>query len=674
MGSDTPRILVVDDNPATLYSTTRILRGAGFAVTEAETGQDAYRRALEGVDLVVLDVNLPDIDGFTVCRMLRENPTTAHLPIVHLSATFVTTSHKVTGLESGADGYLTHPIEPPVLVATVNAFLRARRAESERRASDERFRAIFENALNGVAILDDRLVCRDANPALCGLLLVDREALIGRVVTDFVAEERQGEIAAIRHELSENLAWRGTLPLRRSDGTPVYLECSLSQYHEPGLRLAIVNDVTDRLRHEQEREELLASERAARGEAERANRLKDDFLATLSHELRTPLNAIVGWSQLLRMGSSTPAELNEGLEAIERNSHAQSQMIADLLDISRITSGKIRLDVEAIDPAAFVEAALSAVRPAADAKEIRLIQTLSAAAGPILGDPSRLQQVLWNLVNNAVKFTPRGGRVQVSVRRVNSHVEIRVADNGRGIEKTLLPLVFERFRQGDGTSTREHGGLGLGLAIARQIVEMHGGTIEAESEGDGKGATFIVRVPVSSVRLSQPHEESAAGEPAAADSPAAPEAPTVGAGWRVDLSGIRVLLVEDDDDSRAMVKRVLTGRGAEVREVASVNAALEAIEPFRPHILISDLGMPGRDGLDLIRDIRRRGVTYQSLPAIALTAFARLEDRRRALLAGFQVHLTKPVDPHELTAVTASLTGRTGGHLRPPQPPAPPST
>jgi PAS domain S-box-containing protein len=650
MSTKPPRILVVDDNPATLYATSRVLRSAGWTVVEATTGAEAMAQAATGVDLVVLDVNLPDFDGFEVCRRLRAFEATARIPVIHLSATFVNDVHKVQGLDAGADGYLTHPVEPPVLVATVNAFLRTRQAEHEKRQSELEFRAVFENALNGISLISRDFRFADVNPAMCGILQQPRDYLVGRPLMDFVPSNRTEEAAEIFKRLELHGVWRGTFPLQIAEGQLVYLDWSLSIYSSPDAWLAIVSDISGRLQAEREREELLVSERAARADAERANRLKDDFLATLSHELRTPLNAIVGWSQLLKLGQLSAGDAKEAVDAIDRNAKIQAQMIADLLDVSRITSGKLRLDVEPVDPAMTVDAALSAVAPAAEAKGICLTKVLDPQAGPVAGDPARLQQIVWNLVNNAVKFTPKNGAIQVQLRRVNSHVEISVSDNGQGIRSDLLPWIFERFRQGDDPSNRGQGGLGLGLAIAKQLVEIHGGTIRAESPGEEKGATFTVSLPLSTVKA---RNKSAAVGPAAVVSFESRTASP-------PLDGIRVLIVDDDGDARLLTKRVLADCGAEPVVAEGVAQALVALDAFRPHVLISDLGMPTADGFDLIRQVRGRGYTFQNLPAIALTAYARTEDRRKALLAGFQLHLTKPVDPAELSAAIASLVGRTG--------------
>ncbi|MDB5319653.1 MAG: sensor hybrid histidine kinase [Phycisphaerales bacterium] len=636
------KILVVDDNPAGRYSTSRILRAAGFTVTEAATGLDGLKNVADA-DAVVLDVNLPDIDGFEVCRRIRAQRQTSRVPVIHLSATFVKDVDKVQGLEAGADGYLTHPVEPPVLVATINAFLRARRAEDEMRQSEAKFRAIFDHALSGILLVSEDLACLEANPAMCHMVGRPREGIIGQHLSDFVPTES----SIVARDLGLRGAWRGTFPLTRQDGSRVELEWNISAHSVPGVRLAIVTDITERQGHETERERLLMNERRAREDAERANRLKDDFLATLSHELRTPLNAIVGWSEILRSGKLSDKELAEAVEAIDRNARAQSQLISDLLDVSRITSGMFRLDVRPMDLAETINDALEALVNAVQAKEINLQRDLHRDASAIVGDPQRIQQVLWNLVNNAVKFTPRGGTINVTLDRENSHARITVTDTGQGINADFLPYIFERFRQEDATSKRNQGGLGLGLAIVKHLVEMHGGTVSAQSEGEGQGSSFVVRLPVAAMK---PEAEamivrsatSAAAAPAPAFSPMA-------------LRGVRVLVVEDDEDARTLLKRSLVKAGAEVADAASVKVALDLLSTFRPTVLLSDVGMPDLDGYDLIREVRARGLTAGDLPAIALTAFARNEDETRSLEAGFQVHLSKPVDQNKLVETVASI-------------------
>ena len=637
-------ILVVDDNAATRYSTARVLRSKGFEVVEATNGQRALDLARNGVDLVLLDVGLPDMDGFEVCRRLREDARSAHLPVLHLSATFMRDADRITGLDAGAIGYLTHPVEPPVLIATVCALLRARRAENETRRNEAKFRAVFDQAVSGIALLGADLSCAEVNPALCALLGAPAAAIVGRNLADFLPREVDGRAETIQR-IGGDEGWRGVFPVVRSDGRLVPLEWHVSPLSLPGLRVAIVTDISERQSIEQQRQDLLASERAARADAERANRLKDDFLATLSHELRTPLSAIVGWSQVLQQVKPGATELAEGLSAIERNAKIQTQLIADLLDVSRITSGKLRLDLQMIDPGVMVEAALDAIAPAAAAKGIQLQKTLASNAGPVRGDASRLQQIVWNLVSNAVKFTPKGGRVEIELDRSQSDVRITVRDSGQGIKRDFLPYVFDRFRQGDNRATRV-GGLGLGLAIVKHLVEMHGGSVSADSEGEGQGATFVVRLPVPPLwPVAQSETEIAA---------------VLRLGPATQLGGIRVVVVDDDADTRRLLRRIIEEYEAEVRVAENVEQALGEIDAFVPHILVSDIGMPGRDGHDLIREVRSRGHSFQALPAIALTAFARTEERRRALLAGYQVHIAKPVDTSELIAAIASLVGRTG--------------
>jgi signal transduction histidine kinase/CheY-like chemotaxis protein len=400
---------------------------------------------------------------------------------------------------------------------------------------------------------------------------------------------------------------------------------------------------------------LYREARLAHEQAEAANRSKDEFLATVSHELRTPLNAIMGWAQLLQSDGADEERFRRGLETIIRNSKLQSQLIDDLLDVSRIVSGKMRLDVRPLDLAPVIEAAVEAIRPAAEARQITLRRVLDPLAGPVAGDPARLQQVVWNLLSNAVKFTSKGGKAEVRLERVNSHVEIIVADNGIGIAREFLPYVFDRFRQLDASTTRQQGGLGLGLSIVRHLVELHGGTVEVKSPGAGQGSTFIVRLPLSIAHLKpadparvHPRAEVQGGDPCKED-------PTL------DLRGIRVLVVDDEPDARETLQQILEHCNAEVQTAASAREALEVLPRWRPDVLLSDIGMPGQDGYELIRRVRELPPESGGrTPAAALTAFARPEDRRRALLAGFQMHIAKPVEVKELAAVVANLVRGTG--------------
>lgn len=410
----------------------------------------------------------------------------------------------------------------------------------------------------------------------------------------------------------------------------------------------ITVDVTDRKRAEAEKELLLSSERAARSEAERASRMKDEFLATLSHELRTPLNAILGWSQILNRQSNSPEATANGLQVIERNARAQAQIIDDLLDMSRIISGRVRLDVQRVNVAPIVEAAIDAQRPAADAKGIRMQSVLDPLAGPVSGDPGRLQQIFWNLIGNAVKFTPKGGRVQIVLERVNSHLEISVIDNGEGIRPEFLPNVFDRFRQADPTTTRKHGGLGLGLAIVKQLVELHGGTVKVKSAGEGKGATFTISLPVI-VLHTEP--ESSRRHPTSAAAPSTYETACE------DLKGVRILVIDDEPDARALLHRLLEDCSAVVTTAASADEAIDRLREAAIDVIVSDIGMPGEDGYSLISRVREID-SRPRIPAVALTAYARSEDRTRSILAGFDMHIAKPVEPAELIATVASLAKR----------------
>jgi signal transduction histidine kinase/ActR/RegA family two-component response regulator len=399
-----------------------------------------------------------------------------------------------------------------------------------------------------------------------------------------------------------------------------------------------------------EREQLLDSERAARSEAERASRTKDEFLATLSHELRTPLNAVLGWSQLLRRSANLPDDVANGLVVIERNARSQAQIIEDLLDMSSIISGKVRLEVQRLDLASVIEATVETVRPAAQTKGIRLHVVVDPLAGPVRGDPNRLQQVLWNLLTNAVKFTPQGGRVGVALARINSHLEIEVTDNGEGIEPKFLPHIFDRFRQADASTARRHGGLGLGLSIVKQLIELHGGAIIAHSAGLGMGSTFRITLPL--MAISSDPLETASSAQHSARSIDAPPPPALG---HINLTGVSVLVVDDECDARTLIQRFLQECDANVFTAASAVEAMHVLLHESPTVLVSDIGMPGEDGYELIRRVRSLKDANARIPAVALTAYARVEDRVRAVQAGYQLHLSKPVKPIELIAMIESL-------------------
>jgi PAS domain S-box-containing protein len=626
------KILVVDDNPASLYTTTRILRSAGFDVIEADNGSRAMALAEGDIDLLVLDINLPDIDGFEICRQLRARTRTAYLPIVHLSATFMERTDMEQGLAAGADSYLVHPADPAVLISTVKALLFARQADIIKRAADTRFRAVFELASSGIALLDSNLHFQDCNPALCAIAGCERSGIVGRSFGSLIAAAQASEVDRIRAELDQHGHWTGTLSVIRPDGSLAEVEWRIAGEAASGAGIALATDITERQRAEAERERLLESERAARADAERSIRLKDEFLAMLSHELRNPLNAILGWAKVLARVPGTTPLIMQGIESIERNSRVQAHLISDLLDIAGIQYGKMRFDLAVIEPAAAVEAAVDVVGPQALVKGVAIEAHITDRHARVLGDGSRLQQVVWNLLSNSIKFTPKGGRIDITAQINGEFFDIDVADTGQGISAEFLPRIFDRFSQQESGVSKSFAGLGIGLTIVRHLVEAHRGTIEATSEGEGLGACFRVRLPLTQQQaLPSPVREAAL------------------------LAGIHVLVVEDDMDARALIVRLLTDAGARVSEASGADEAVSQVGQSAPHVLVSDIGMAKRDGYQLMRALRTGGYPAERLPAIALTAFTRPEDRRDAIDAGFQMHLSKPVNVEALSAAVAAL-------------------
>ena len=548
-------------------------------------------------------------------------------------------------------------------VITVRDVTDQRRAQAALRSSEELVRTIAENSTQGLAMMDARGYCTYANRALLDMTGYTAEELGAKPLHYLVHHHYPDgrpyplEECPIDRALPENFDVRAHQDLFfRKDGStfPVLVAASpIFKEGRPASTVIEVRDVTETQRAEAERERLLESERAARVEAERASRVKDEFLATLSHELRTPLNAILGWSQVLASGSRDDGDLVKGLQTIERNARAQTQIIEDLLDMSRITSGKVRLDVQRVDLGELVRLAVETAKPSSEARGVRLQAVLDPHAGPVSGDPNRLQQVFWNLLSNAVKFTPRGGRVQVLLERINSQVEVSVSDTGEGIRPEFLPHVFDRFRQADATTTRRHGGLGLGLSIVKQLVELHGGSVRAKSLGTGHGATFVVALPLTAAHP-EPERAEERRHPRASSSSGALDDNCV------QIAGVKVLVVDDEPDARALVKRLLEDCGAEVTTAGSAAEALDRMQAERPHVLISDIGMPFEDGYSLIRRVRALGPDHGGdVPAVALTAYARSEDRTRSILAGFQMHIAKPIEPSELIAIVATLARQT---------------
>jgi PAS domain S-box-containing protein len=485
---------------------------------------------------------------------------------------------------------------------------------------------------------------------------------IGQPITIIIPPDRFDEERLILEQLRQGERIEPFETVRLSKGgQAVDISLTVSPIRSASGRIIgaskIARDIRERRRAEQERDLLLAREQAARNEAELLNRMKDEFLATISHELRTPLNAILGWATLLRRSELGEAGMARALEIIERSAKTQAQLIEDMLDVSRITAGKLRLEVKPTELIPVINAAIDSVQHAAQAKEIQLQMILDPTASYIQGDAARLQQVIWNLLSNAVKFTPKGGMVQVKLEHDDSQALITVSDTGEGIAAEFLPYVFDRFQQADGTSTRKHGGLGLGLAIARHLVESHGGTIQAHSSGLREGASFTVRLPLVAVRATGPsaitHRENVPQE-----EPVMIADPSI-------LSGLRILTVDDEFDTRELVKAVLEQYGADVITAASVREVFEVLPGFQPDVLVCDIGMPEEDGYSLIQKVRAlKPEEGGNTPAIALTGYVRVEERMRALEAGYQMFVPKPIEADELVLMVANLIGRTNGGLR----------
>ena len=522
-------------------------------------------------------------------------------------------------------------------------------------AVQERLAAIVESSDDAIISKNLQSIIMSWNAGAQRIFGYTAEEMIGKSIYTLIPPERRGEEDEILSKISrgEPVSHMETFRVAK-DGRQISLSVTISPIRDLSGKVVgaskVARDISERKQAEAKQ---LETERAARAQAEYASRMKDEFLATLSHELRTPLNAILGWTQVLRGDPANTEDMEAGLATIERNSRAQTQIIEDLLDMSKIISGKVRLDVQGLDLAAAVRAAVETMQPTAHAKNIRLQTVIDPEASIISGDPNRLQQVFWNLLTNAIKFTPKEGHVEIKLARVHSHLEVSVSDSGEGIAPEFLPYVFDRFRQQDASTTRRHGGLGLGLAIVKQLVELHGGSIHVDSAGLGQGTTFRVMLPLSALRpeADLPGEERAPRSAGADD--AMPRAEFL------DLTGIKALVVDDEVDARALIKRLLEDRGAIVRTAGSVAEAFALLEAERPDVLVSDIGMPGEDGYALIRRVRALPTQAGGdVPAVALTAYARSEDRLKAIMAGFQMHLAKPVEAAELLAQVVSLAGR----------------
>jgi PAS domain S-box-containing protein len=667
------RILMVDDHPPNLIALDAILEPLGQALVHAHSGEEALRQLLEGdFALILMDVQMPGIDGLEAARLIKERPRNRHIPIIFLTAIHKDPGYIFRGYKEGAVDYLLKPFEPDILRAKVSVFvdlwrkgemvrrqqavLRARDLIEVEKRGETRFRALTDSMPQCVWAAR-----ADGEIYYCNRVWRDYAGPeAGMTFFDALDDDELGQIqGAWRETIRSGHPMERELRLRRHDGEWRWHLCRVVPERDESARLlgfiATATDIDMQKRIEEANRQLLASEKEARAQAEVANRTKDEFLATVSHELRTPLNAILGWTRMLRTGAVEPRQLQRVLETIERNARVQTQLIEDILDVSRIIAGKVRVNIRKLDLHAVGRAALDAVRPAAEAKGVQLVSELEEGSGDFCGDPDRLQQVIWNLLANAIKFTPREGRVELRIRRDRSQVEVSVNDTGVGIARDFLPLVFDRFRQADSSITRTQGGLGLGLAIVRHLVEVHGGTVRAESEGEGKGARLTVRMPVRAVAPQ-------ATEARPPDSEPPPLVEESREAIQAILQGLHVLVVDDDPDARDLVAAVLVNHGASVRTVSSVEEAIQQLREKRPDVLLSDIGLPSADGYMLMQRVRE---IDSSVPAAALTAYAGPTDHQRALDAGFQAHVTKPVEPSDLALLVASLAGRTPSEVRP---------
>ena len=661
MSAERPsHVLLLDDDEGLLQLARRVLQRRGYRVSVAATSQAAHDIiGADCPDALIVDDDLrtatTGLDFFRTLRAAGQTP-----PVILVTG-LTDESRIIEALRAGiADvlpktgdylDYLPEAVERVLMQGRLQKRLAAAEAEHE---GDLQYRTLAEMIPQLVWICLPDGHCDFLSKQWVNYTGIAEQAQLGFAWLEVIHPEDRGHtLQAWQEAVAEPAPYDLEQRLRRHDGVYRWFKSRAAPVRDRNGQVTKwfgnCTDIDDDKCAEQEREDLLASERTARSEAERAVRVKDEFVTTLSHELRTPLNAIVGWAQFLLRDHSDPEKLRKGLEVIDRNAKLQAQMVDDLLDMSRIMSGKLRLEVQRIDLGDVIENVMGSVQPAADAKDIALSVALGPA-GEVQGDPARLQQVLWNLFMNAIKFTPKRGRVSVQTATIGSEVEITVSDTGAGIRSEFLEHVFDRFRQQDAGTSRHYSGLGLGLSIARQLVEMHGGHIRVASEGEGRGAQFFIRLPLAVAR------------PAAVLASTAAIVAGTAVRLRGALDGLHVLVVEDEPDVRELVQRILEESGASVAVAGNAADALRAFGARKPDVILSDIGMPGQDGYALIRALRslERGAG-QPTPAAALTAMVRSEDRRRALMAGFQTHLAKPVDPLELLAVVASLAGRTGG-------------
>ncbi len=674
-------ILMVDDQPEKLLSYETILEDMGENLIRANSGKEALDQLLrKEIAVLLVDVCMPELDGFELASMIRSHPRFQRTAIILVSSVMVDDAHRMKGYDSGAMDYVSVPIFPLILrsMVSVLAFLYRKTDALEKlnreleqrvaertaqiewgaellRASEQRFRLLVENIQDySILMLDPEGRVSNWNTGAERIYGYRTEEIVGRNISIFFPPEALAggrpakllELAA-REGHCQDEGWR-----LRKDGSAFWADVMITALRDSDGELLgfskVMHDLTDRKRAEGERAILLRKAEQARREAEDANQMKDEFLAVLSHELRTPLNAITGWAHMLQVGGLDEETKIKAVDAINRNSLLQARLISDLLDVSRIVSGKLRLELKPVDMSSVVQAALETVRPAAQAKEIQIDVALNCEPGHVRGDATRLQQIVWNLLSNAAKFAPKKGTIQVSLSQVNSHIELMVQDNGPGIHPDFIPHIFEPFRQADSSSTRTHQGLGLGLAIVHNLAHLHGGTVHVVNRTGRSGAIFKVLLPVHA-----PHLEGAdrdqRGYTGKIEEPDWINSGSV-------LKNARILVVDDEADAREVLCLMLERCGVKVLMAASAGEAFEILQRDQPDVLVADIEMPVEDGYSLVRKIRmlapERG---GNIGCIAFTAHAGAHDHTRLISAGFNRHVPKPLQPRELIAAINSL-------------------
>ncbi len=635
-----PFVWIVDDSPLE----AELVRRSLVPVCAVELFTDAaamleHASRSPPPDAIILDWEMPGISGIEVCQFLRTQPATQSVPILMLTI-HNETRDLVQGLAAGADDFLAKPYNAAELSARISALVRAKRMRERADAAERTVRALLMQLPEAVVSVDGEGAIVFVNLEAQRMLEADATTLRGQPL------QRLFEGLVIGRNATDADQAVSLPDVRRGDRVYAPVLRAYAGIDEQQTTFSF-RDVTSDRRNDEERARLLARERDARAEAEAANRAKDEFLAVVSHELRTPLNAMLGWMRLLRNGTLPPERRVQALETVERNALAQKKLVEDILDVSRVISGNLSLTLSALEIAPSVRMAVEAVRPTADTKGLELRVGIADDVPVIEGDADRFQQMVWNLLSNAVKFTPRGGRVSLDVSCDGSSVAIRVSDTGEGIAPTFLPHIFERFRQGDTGTTRQHGGLGLGLAIVKHLAELHGGSIEARSDGRGTGATFVLRLPTLSKRDLRDPRPFGPQEISSRDASA------------VMLTGVRLLVVEDDPDTRELILTILRQQGAEVVGVSSAAEAFAEVDRDPPVVVVSDIGLPVLDGHELARRLRVHPAHLDGrMLLLAVTAFAANQDRDRALKAGFDAFIAKPVDAAELIQVVSRLAQR----------------